>query len=150
MKVQCLKNLPKIIKNGSETEGKSNKKADRFLSHFFTDFCSMLGPFWAPFGRQNRQKRGGPRKPPRLFGGDCAPKAPRGTPRPPKWIPTAPQDPQNDTQMAPQALQRQLKTPKMHPKSHPKTTKMTPRLLKSTSESHNPQRFLKLIPSILS
>ena len=58
--------------------------------------------------------------------------------------------PQNETQMAPQALQRQLKTPKMHPKSHPKTTKMTPRLLKSTSESHNPQKILKLIPSILS
>ena len=48
------KTPPKSTKNAPKVHQKSQRFLHRFLDCFYIEFGSILGPPWAPFGRQNR------------------------------------------------------------------------------------------------
>ena len=107
-----IKNQPKSIKNAIQN------RID-FLIEFWTDFFRILAPFCPPFGLHFGSKivqNGATVKDPGLFGNNCAPDPPRGTPRPSKWSPGEASGPQNWVPMVPQA-----------PRKTPIWTKWSPR-----------------------
>ena len=133
------KTLPKSTKNAPETDQKSNQNFDQFFNRFFNDFNSILGPFWAPFGLQNRLKWCAANPGRRSL----EPTARQRRPGVPPGSQNGRQGPPQDPKMEPQGRQGPPQDPKMEPQGSPKSPKfyLLPPLRAPRAIKNNPRVY---------
>ena len=88
---------------------------------------SLLSTISAPKSTKRRGRQNGEA----VFGDDCAPNAPKATPKPPKWTPKATPRPPNG------GPKGNPKRPKCFPHGTPQTSETTPKVTNPTSKSGN-------------